>query len=199
MPALLQPFVEETSTTTGTGTLSLAGATAGHRTFVEAFGNGQQCFYTIVWGPHWEYGLGTVTDASPDTLSRDTVLASSIGGAKIFLGSGTKLVYCEIPPEILTANGVQDFEDGDTSPSVKGGTIFRCSNTSSITITAFDDGIPGQEISILFTNSNTTLFHGSALKHPAAADITPTANDIVTYARIAFASAWQLVAHSQNG
>lgn len=199
MALTLRPLVEETTTTTGTGSLSLGGATVGHRTFVTAFGDGGLCLYTILWGPHWEYGLGTVTDGSPDTLSRDIVIGSSIGGSKLSLGTGTKLVYCEPIPECFDGGGYLTFTDGDVTPSVKGSNLFLASNTSATTITQFDDGLPGQEVSILCTNGNTTFFHGSVLKHPAAANITPNANDIITYVRAAFASAWQLVAHSSNG
>src|SRR6185503_6090373 len=101
MAKFLAMLVEETTTTTGTGELSLLGATTGHRAFQTAFGASVQCLYTILWGPYWEYGIGTITDhgAGLDTLSRDLCLGSSIGGAKLGLGPGTKYVYCEHVPE----------------------------------------------------------------------------------------------------
>lgn len=102
MNALLAPRVKETSTTTGTGTLDLDGAASGFQTFVAGFGTGNQCYYTIVHGTAWEVGIGTVTDAATDTLSRDTVLASSAGGAKLNLGAGTKTVFCDVTREAVT-------------------------------------------------------------------------------------------------
>ena len=88
--------VKETTTTTGTGTINLAGAADGFQTFVAGVGNGYQCYYAITSGNDWEVGSGTVTDASPDTLSRDTVLASSNSGSKISLAD-TSEVFCTQP------------------------------------------------------------------------------------------------------
>jgi len=200
MPNFLAMLVEETTTTTGTGDLTLGGPTTGHRGIQFAFGAGAQVLYTILWGPYWEYGIGTVTDhgGGPDTFSRDLCLGSSIGGAKLALGPGTKYVYCEHVPESFNSIGSKTFVDGDASPSIKGANVFICSNTGATTITDFDDETDGQMFYILFTNGNTTLQQGSTLKHPAALDITPNANDIVTYVRCAN-NAFQLIKHSANG
>ncbi len=80
------PFADrvvETTQTTGTGTLDLDGASTGFRGFVAGIGNGNTAAYVITDGVEWETGTGVVTDASPDTLSRVTVSASSNGGAKV--------------------------------------------------------------------------------------------------------------------
>ena len=91
--------VKETTTTTGTGTINLAGASTGFRGFVAAIGDGNTCVYEINDGAgNWEIGVGTVTDGSPDTLSRDTVIENSAGTtAKINFGSGTKDVFVAVP------------------------------------------------------------------------------------------------------
>lgn len=89
--------VRETSTTTGTGTLDLDGAVTGSRTFVAGVGDGNECFYAIDNGAgKWETGRGTVTDATTDTLSRDTVFNSSNAGSLVDF-SGTLQVYTTIP------------------------------------------------------------------------------------------------------
>jgi hypothetical protein len=90
-------MVRETSTTTGTGTYSLAGAATGFRTFVAGVGTGNTCYYSATDGTDWEIGLGTVTDATPDTLSRDTVLASSNAGAAVNWGAGTRTLRLTYP------------------------------------------------------------------------------------------------------
>jgi hypothetical protein len=87
--------VQETTTTTGSGTITLAGAEAGFQSFA-AIGNGNSTYYTIVGTTEWEVGIGTYT-ASGTTLSRDTVLASSSGGAKVTLSAGSKNVFCDYP------------------------------------------------------------------------------------------------------
>ena len=82
MGLVIADRVKETTTTTGTGTINLAGAVAAFQTFVAGIGNGNTCYYAITSGNNWEVGLGTVTDASPDTLSRTTILASSKSSAQ---------------------------------------------------------------------------------------------------------------------
>jgi hypothetical protein len=90
---MIKPRVKETTTTTGTANLSLLGPVSGFRSFVNAFGSGGLCYYAIIDGTAWEYGIGTVTSGSPDTLARTTVLDSSAAGAKLSLSAGTKLVF----------------------------------------------------------------------------------------------------------
>lgn len=199
---LLAARVEETTTTTGTGTLNLGGATSGNRTFVAAFGSGAQCLYTIIDGSSWEYGLGTITDASPDTLSRDTVLGSSNAGAKLSLAAGTKLVYCELPPVSCGNNGLKEINDGGSSPSIKDGHVFSINNSSDTTISSFADGVPGQELVLIFANGNTRLFNGSSIKNASAISWYPTANDVVSYVCIPYiptgAHVWFEICRSVN-
>lgn len=98
---MIKARVKETSTTTGTATLSLDGAVSGFRSFLNAFGTGQQCYYVIIDGTAWEVGIGVVTSGSPNTLTRDTVLDSSAAGAKLSLGAGTKSVFNDLPANVL--------------------------------------------------------------------------------------------------
>ena len=97
MPLVVRDRVNETSTTTGTGTFTLAGAVTGFQTF-SAIGNGNTTYYTIVLqgGTEWEVGLGTYT-SSGTTLSRDVVLSSSNGGSLVNFSAGTKNVFCDYP------------------------------------------------------------------------------------------------------
>ena len=201
---LIGANVEEFTATEGTGTLTLSGPSSDRRGFASAFAAGTgvgRCFYCINWGPHWEYGLGTVTDGSPDTLSRDIVLGSSANGAKLSLGPGTKIVFCEIPPDFQFACGAKTFNDQDTSPSVLGNRLFIAANSAATTITTFDDGVPGQEIIIIATNGNTTINHGSLIRHPAAGNLTLGANDVARYVMGRSASdglVWQRLSYSDN-
>ena len=99
MAFVVNDRVKETSTTTGTGTLSLAGAVSGFQTFVAGIGNSNVTYYAIVndSGTEFEIGIGTVTDASPDTLSRTTILESSNSDSAVDFSSGTKTVFCTLP------------------------------------------------------------------------------------------------------
>lgn len=99
MALVLADRVQETTTTTGTGTVTLAGATTGYQSFA-VIGNGNTTFYTIAdqGGANWEVGIGTYT-SSGTTLSRDTVLASSNGGALVNFTTGTKTAFVTYPSE----------------------------------------------------------------------------------------------------
>ena len=94
MPLVLADRVKETTTTTGTGTITLLGAATGFSSFA-VIGNGNTTYYTIAGQGtnEWEVGIGTYT-SSGTTLSRDTVLASSAGApTKTNFSGGTKDVF----------------------------------------------------------------------------------------------------------
>lgn len=111
--------VFETTTTQGTGTYSLAGAVPGHQTFVAGVGNGATVHYTVTDGVDWEVGTGVVTDGSPDTLSRGSILDSSNGGSAVNWGTGTRNVFIDIPAEaiMLAENNLSDVVDAATALS----------------------------------------------------------------------------------
>jgi len=97
MALVLKDRVKETSTTTGTGTFTLAGASTGFQAF-SVIGDGNTTYYTIALqgGSEFEVGIGTYT-SSGTTLSRDTVLSSSNGGSLVNFSAGTKDVFCDYP------------------------------------------------------------------------------------------------------
>ena len=99
MALVLLDRVRETSTTTGTGTITLLGATMGYQAF-SVIGNGNATYYTIYDSASgdWEVGIGTYT-SSGTTLSRTTVLSSSNGGALVPFAAGTKDVFVTYPAE----------------------------------------------------------------------------------------------------
>lgn len=119
MAFVLADRVKETTTTTGTGTVTLGGAATGFQSF-SAIGNANSTYYTIAGQgtAEWEVGIGTYT-SSGTTLSRDTVLASSNSGSLVNFSAGTKDVFVTQPAEttvvvsnnpgtsgqVLTSNG----------------------------------------------------------------------------------------------
>lgn len=97
MALVIADRVRDTSTTTGTGTLTLANSPpTGYQSFGTGVGNANTTYYTIVMGSSWEVGLGTYT-SSGTTLSRTTVLASSNSGSLVNFGAGTKDVFGDYP------------------------------------------------------------------------------------------------------
>lgn len=107
MALIIADRVQETTTTTGTGTINLAGASVQYQTFISAIGNGNTTYYGITSGngSDWEVGIGTVTSGTPNTLSRTTIIASSNSGAAITL-SGTSTVFGNAPAALLSNGGL---------------------------------------------------------------------------------------------
>jgi hypothetical protein len=106
MALVLKDRVKETTTTTGTGTVTLAGAVTGFQAF-SVIGDGNTTFYTIAEqsGNDFEVGVGTYT-LSGTTLSRDVVLSSSNSGSLVNFSAGSKDVFVTYPAErALTGGG----------------------------------------------------------------------------------------------
>ncbi len=133
MALVVNDRVRETSTTTGTGTLSLAGAVTGFETFVAGIGNSNTTYYAISNQANGEFevGLGTVTDATPDTLARTTIISSSNSDSAVDFSAGTKDVFCTLPASkavILDASGNIVANNGSNL------TALNASNISSGTL-----------------------------------------------------------------
>jgi hypothetical protein len=98
MALVLADRVYETSTTVGTGTLTLAGALNSYQTFSAAIGNGNTCYYALAaaGGTDWEVGIGTV---GAGTLARTTILSSSNSNLVVNLPIGTVNVFVTYPSE----------------------------------------------------------------------------------------------------
>ena len=96
MAFVINDRVKETSTTTGTGTFTLDGATTGFETFSSAIGNSNVTYYTIHTqnGTQIEVGIGT---EGAGTLARDTDISSSNSDAAVDFTAGTKDVFCTMP------------------------------------------------------------------------------------------------------
>lgn len=108
MAFVLADRVKETTTTTGTGTVTLLGAATGFQSF-SAIGNGNSTYYTIAGqtSSEWEVGIGTYT-SSGTTLSRTTVLSSSNSGSLVNFSAGTKDVFVTQPSSRTVYVGASD-------------------------------------------------------------------------------------------
>jgi hypothetical protein len=106
MALVLADRVKETTTTTGTGTVTLLGASTGFQSFA-VIGNANTTYYTIAsqTGNQWEVGVGTY-GASGTTLSRTTVLSNSAGTqpSALDFAAGTKDVFVTYPSEYAVAS-----------------------------------------------------------------------------------------------
>ena len=126
MAFVLNDRVKETTTTTGTGTVNLGGAATGFETFVAGVGNSNSTYYCIAGQTtaEFEVGIGTVTDASPDTLSRTTILSSSNSDSAVDFSAGTKDVFCTLP----AAKTIREF---DTAVNIPTGTTAQRSSSAA--------------------------------------------------------------------
>ena len=96
MALVLADRVQENTTTSGTGPITLTGAVFGFQTFA-VVGNGNTCYYTIVDGGAWEVGIGTYSTTGP-SLARTTILSNSNGNTSpITLSADVKNVFLTYP------------------------------------------------------------------------------------------------------
>lgn len=98
-------FVRDSTTTTGTGNVTLAGSPpTGYQSFNAAFGTNVRFYYAIRAGSEWEVGEGYLSAST--TLVRDDIFSSSNSGAAVNFSAGTKDVYCTIPADEVSDRSV---------------------------------------------------------------------------------------------
>ena len=138
MALVLNDRVKETTTTTGTGTLTLGGAVTGFETFASGIGNSNTTYYAVVLpgSAEFEVGLGTLSSDS-STIARTTIISSSNSDSAVNFSAGTKNIFCTIPASksvFLDANGNAtlgaDLSVGDDL-TVEGGVIDFKTNSGS--------------------------------------------------------------------
>jgi hypothetical protein len=171
MALVVKDRVQETSTTSGTGTLTLAGAVPGFQTFSSSIGNGNTTFYTIYdnVAQAWEVGIGTV---GAGTLSRDTVLSNSSGGTSpLTLAGNSSSVFCTYPAEKsvnLNASGnvsplgtiSSGTWQGSTVAVAYGGTgVTASSGANSVVLRDANQNINVNRVNQ--SNTNTTAAGGT--------------------------------------
>ena len=134
MALVLNDRVKETTTTTGTGALTLAGAVTGFETFAAGVGNSNTTYYavTLPGSAEFEVGLGTLNSDST-TLTRTTVISSSNSDSAVNFSAGTKTIFCTLPASksvfldasgntsiggTITATGTSVFTNLDISGDV---------------------------------------------------------------------------------
>lgn len=114
MALVVKDRVKSSTTTTGTGTITLGAAAIGFQAF-SVIGDGNTTYYTITDTVNgtWEVGIGTYT-ASGTTLSRDTVLESSNSGSLVNFAAGSKDVFVAYPAERAVIGGMGYVENSAT-------------------------------------------------------------------------------------
>lgn len=185
MALVLKDRVKETSTTAGTGTITLDGAVTGFQSF-SAVGNGNTTYYAIVDNATgaWEVGIGTYT-SSGTTLSRDTVLSSSNAGSLVSFTSNPKDVFVTYPSEKSVyedaSNVVVQTSYGAitaTSAALTTGTVSTTpSSNTDIANKQYVDGLVTQGISYhepVFVESPNTAGNLNATYNNGASGVGAT-------------------------
>jgi hypothetical protein len=95
MAFVINDRVKETTSTLGTGTVTLSGAQLGFQSFSSGIGAGNSTYYSIALGSQWEVGIGSLTNAT--TFTRDTVISSSNASALVSFTTGIKDIFCSLP------------------------------------------------------------------------------------------------------
>ena len=181
MALVLADRVRETTSTTGTGSVTLGGAYTSFQTFSAGIGNGNTTYYTIANSTtgEWEVGLGTYT-SSGNTLSRDTVFASSNSGSLVNFAAGSKDVFCTQPAERNVYVSGTDVIAAN-SASVK--TTYGGTGVTSYTAGDLPYYATGTALSKLSIGSNKTILtsSGTAPQWSTSLDTTQGGTGLVTY------------------
>ena len=153
MALVVKDRVLETSTTSGTGTLTLAGAKSGYQTFSSAIGNGNTTYYSIAdsTAGTWEVGLGTV---GAGTLARTTVLASSNAGSAVNFAANSKDVFCTYPAGKAS---YQDDTNTDTMPQFAATNGLNVNNGTIGTSYTFPTGYNSVEAGDITISGGVTV------------------------------------------
>ena len=182
MALVVKDRVKETTATTGTGTLTLAGAVTGFQTFTSVLSNSDTTYYAIFESStgQFEVGLGTFT-SSGTTLARTTILESSNSGNAINLTAGAADVFITQPAEkavYLDASGHIATADGRNVTNVAASTAATLATARNIGGVSFDGSaninLPGVNTS---GNQDTS---GNAATATTAGTVTTAAQPNIT-------------------
>lgn len=200
MALVVSDRIKETTTTTGTGTYTLAGAVTGFETFTANLSNGDTTYYACSDGTDFEVGLGTFT-SSGTTLARTTILASSNSNAAVSWSSGTRTIFCTLPAAkavFKDASGHVNFVDNEKAIFGTGGdleiyhdgsnSIIKDNGTGNIEITGrtLIKNTNGETMADFIQNSRVDLYHDNSKKFETTstgATVTGTlVSDVVSIA-----------------
>lgn len=142
MPFIIADRVRETSTTTGTSNITLAGAVTGYVSFDSVLDTADTTYYTIASldGFSWEVGIATFT--APSTLARTTVLSSSSGGSIINFGAGVKDVFISLPASKTNVEDQPNIIDVNSSSAALRITQIGAGNALLVEDSANPDATP---------------------------------------------------------
>lgn len=189
MALVIKDRVKETTTTTGTGTYTLAGAEAGFQAF-SSIGDGNTTYYSVTDSGDWEVGIGTYT-ASGTTLARTTILSSSNGDAAVNWTAGSKIIFVTQPSSKAILKNSDGYTNGTevqtnldfhttvaTKPAYQEGRLFYDKAFGALAFYNDEADITlqvGQEDYIrVYNDSDSTITNGTPVYLTGESGATPT-------------------------
>jgi hypothetical protein len=166
MALVVKDRVKVTTTTTGTGAVTLGTADPSFEDF-SVVGDGNQTYYAITAATDWEVGVGTYS-AIGGTLSRDVVLASSNGGAAVDLPAGIKTVFVTYPAEKASVTFPSGSRTSNYTASINEG-VLTDTTGGSFTVTLPSSPLAGSQVVVSDaggswgTNNLTVARNGSTI------------------------------------
>ena len=148
MALVISDRVKETTTTTGTGTLTLGGAVTGFETFTANLSDGDTTYYACTDNTDFEIGLGTFT-TSGTTLARTTILASSNSGSAVNWAAGTRTIFCTLP----AAKAV--FLDASNVTNISN---LKLASGATVTAILDEDGLSSDSATSLATQQSIKAY-----------------------------------------
>ncbi len=182
--------IQETTTTTGTGTFTLGGAVTGFQSFSNAFANGTVVTYTVAGGAEWEVGEGTY---SAGTLTRTTIFSSSNSNSIVTFSAGTKAIFCDAPASQLNSLFNLFSATNGLRLTLTSGTPVITSDVASATLvylTPYTSGTIG-----LYYNGSWRLYNTAEISLSIGTKVASTNYDIFAYytgsaVALEFSNAW---------
>lgn len=172
MALILKDRVKENTNTIGTGAVTLTGTFPGYQAF-SVIGNANTTYYAIVSqvANEWEVGIGTYTLVGT-SLSRDTVLSSSNGGALVPFTLGSKDVFVTYPAgRSVYADSTSIVANNSALvPVTSGGTGIATLTANYI---PYGDGVNP------FQSTANLSYNGTALRVGTAALLAGTTNPVI--------------------
>jgi hypothetical protein len=160
MALIIKDRVQETTTTTGTGAVSLGGAVTNFVAFSAVMANADTTYYAIISSTEWEVGLGTYA-TSGNTLARTTVYASSNAGALVNFAAGTKYVYVDAAADRI----LMEAADGSIASATLSGTTTFSGTIAGTPSVSTSSSLATQIVTVnlgTFANNYTSPTNGAS-------------------------------------
>lgn len=137
-------ILEQSASPSGLATINLSGAVTGRVRMRSQIANGATCFYHLFDSTLFEIGIGTLTHATTDTLTRTTVLYNSSGTTSRITFPGTVYVTSYIPAERAVYRDASNNLTLPAALTVTGAITGSTATFSGAIIAA--DGVSGNQV-----------------------------------------------------